>query len=188
MKIIFATNNSHKIQEVNDIAKNSGITFELPPANFNPLETGTTFEENSYIKALEAARLTGKLALADDSGLCVEALNGEPGIHSARYANTQKERIIKLLTELKNSKNRNAKFVCCMTLVNPQGEIIKQVTGECNGEIIFEPKGEHGFGYDPVFKPQNHENTLAELGDDIKNEISHRGRALQKILHFLTTL
>ena len=75
-----------------------------------------------------------------------------------------------------------------MTLVNPQGEIIKQVTGECNGEIIFEPKGEHGFGYDPVFKPQNHENTLAELGDDIKNEISHRGRALQKILHFLTTL
>ena len=93
MKIVFATGNAHKLQEVNDIAKGSGVEFILPPKDFNPIENGTTFEENSYIKALEASKLSGMIALADDSGLCVEALNDAPGIYSARYAETPQARI-----------------------------------------------------------------------------------------------
>ena len=128
------------------------------------------------------------MALADDSGLCVEALNGAPGIHSARYAETQDARIEKLLTALKNETNRSAKFVCCMTLVSPEGNIIHQVTGECDGTIVQERKGTFGFGYDPVFEPQNHNKTLAELGEEAKNKISHRGKALRQMLELITNL
>lgn len=188
VKIIFATNNKHKVQEINEIAKDSGIEFDLPPAEFDPIETGQTFEENSYIKAYEAAKLTGQIALADDSGLCVEALNGAPGIHSARYAETQDLRIAKLLKELDSVDNRKAKFVCCMTLVSPDGEILNQVIGECYGEIVSERKGTHGFGYDPIFKPIGYKETLAELGEDVKNGISHRGNALRAMLDFISNL
>ena len=188
VKIIFATNNKHKVQEINEIAKDSGIEFDLPPAEFDPIETGQTFEENSYIKAYEAAKLTGQIALADDSGLCVEALNGAPGIHSARYAETQDLRIAKLLKELDSVDNRKAKFVCCMTLVSPDGEILNKVIGECYGEIVSESKGSHGFGYDPIFKPIGYKETLAELGEDVKNGISHRGNALRAMLDFISNL
>ena len=188
VKIIFATNNKHKVQEINEIVKDSGIDFDLPPAEFDPIETGQTFEENSYIKAYEAAKLTGQIALADDSGLCVEALNGAPGIHSARYAETQDLRIAKLLKELDSVDNRKAKFVCCMTLVSPDGEILNKVIGECYGEIVSESKGSHGFGYDPIFKPIGYKETLAELGEDVKNGISHRGNALRAMLDFISNL
>lgn len=185
MKIILATNNKHKLEEINEISKNTKIEFVLPPANFDPNETGKTFAENSYIKALEAAKLTNNIALADDSGLCVEALNGAPGIHSARYEETQDKRIQKLLNELAPFENKRAKFTCCMTIVAPDGNIIHQVIGECHGHITENRKGSNGFGYDPIFVPDNYTCTLAELDEQEKNNISHRGNALRQIMEFL---
>ena len=189
--IVFATSNPHKLLEVNDIAKGSDIEFVLPPKGFDPIEDGTTFEENSYIKAKEAARLSGMIALADDSGLCVEALDGAPGIYSARYADTPQARIDKLLYAISEKENRKAKFVCAMTIVNPDGEIVFQTRGECHGEIARKQSGTNGFGYDPVFIPtislqgQVQEVTIAELSEEEKNKISHRGKALRNVLEFL---
>lgn len=202
MKIVFATGNAHKLQEVNDIAKGSGVEFILPPKDFNPIENGTTFEENSYIKALEASKLSGMIALADDSGLCVEALNDAPGIYSARYAETPQARIDKLLNTLDEVEHqihpslskggdvggftRRAKFVCAMTLVSPDGKIIFQTRGECHGEIAKHQSGTNGFGYDPIFLVNGKNATMAELSEDEKNKISHRGKALRNVLEFLS--
>ena len=183
-QIVLATSNPHKVEEINAIV--NGIEFILPPKEFNPIETGTTFEENSLIKAQEANRLTGKMTLADDSGLCVEALRGEPGIHSARYAPTAQERIDKLLNVMKGFENRKAKFVCSMTLLNPDGSILKQVTGECHGEIDTTQKGHNGFGYDPIFIVDGYNQTMAELSEDEKNKISHRAKALEQIISSLS--
>ena len=187
--IVFATGNAHKLQEIQDIAKDTGIKFVLPPDNFNPIENGKTFEENSFIKAKEAAKVSGEISLADDSGLCVEALDGAPGIYSARYETTPQKRIDKLLNELKNEKNRNAKFVCAMTLVDSEGKILFQTRGECFGKIAEKQSGQNGFGYDPVFltKDTEYKQTMAEMTEDEKNEISHRSRALRKVLEFLNT-
>ncbi len=187
--IVFATGNSHKLQEINEIAKGTGIEFVLPPDSFNPNENGTTFEENSLIKAQEASRLSKMISLADDSGLCVEALNGAPGIYSARYADSPQERIDKLLSVLKDTDNRNAKFVCAMTLVDKNGNILFQTRGECFGQIAYKQSGVNGFGYDPVFltKDTDYKQTMAEMSEEEKNKISHRGRALRKVLEFLNT-
>ena len=187
--IVFATGNSHKLQEINEIAKGTGIEFVLPPDSFNPNENGTTFEENSLIKAQEASRLSKMISLADDSGLCVEALNGAPGIYSARYADSPQERIDKLLSVLKDTDNRNAKFVCAMTLVDKNGNILFKTRGECFGQIAYKQSGVNGFGYDPVFltKDTDYKQTMAEMSEEEKNKISHRGRALRKVLEFLNT-
>ena len=158
----------------------------MPPAGFDPVENGTTFEENSFIKAKEANRLTGMYSLADDSGLCVEALNGAPGIYSARYAETPQARIDKLLEAVKPYKNRKAKFVCAMSLINEEGREVFAYTGECRGEISKTQAGTGGFGYDPIFLVEGKNGlTMAELSDEEKNEVSHRGRALRKVLEFL---
>lgn len=185
IKIVFATSNPHKLQEVNDIAQNSDIEFVLPPKGFDPIEDGATFEENSYIKAKEAAKLSGIVALADDSGLCVEALDGAPGIYSARYADTPQARIDKLLNAMNGKENRKAKFVCAMTLVKPDGEIVFQTRGECHGNIANKQSGTNGFGYDPIFLLENSSTTIAELSEEEKNKISHRGKALRNVLEFL---
>lgn len=184
-KIVFATGNPHKLQELKAIAGDCGIDFVLPPVGFDPDETGTTFEQNSYIKAKEAAKLAGIVALADDSGLCVDALNGEPGIHSARYAETSQKRIDKLLSNLKDERNRKAKFVCVMTLVSPEGKIIFQTRGECPGEIATFQSGTNGFGYDPIFWPEGVGMSMADMSEDDKNKISHRARALKNVLDWL---
>ena len=184
-KIVFATGNPHKLQEINEISRGSGIEFILPPVGFDPDETGTTFEENSYIKAKEAALLSNCIALADDSGLCVDALNGEPGIHSARYADTPQARIDKLLDNLTDVTNRKAKFVCAMTLVDEFGNILDKEIGECYGEIATEQSGTNGFGYDPVFLVDGYGVTMAEMSEDLKNTISHRANALSKIISFI---
>ena len=183
--IVFATGNPHKLQELKQIAGDCGIEFVLPPENFNPIENGKTFEENSYIKAFEASKLSGMVALADDSGLCVDVLNGEPGIYSARYAETQQKRIDKLLKNLDGKSNRKAKFVCAMTLVSPDGQIIFQTTGECHGHITEKQAGTNGFGYDPIFCPDGYDVTIAQLSNEEKNAISHRGNALRKVLAFI---
>lgn len=187
MEIVFATANPHKLEEINEISKGSGIKFILPPAGFNPVENGATFEENSLIKAKAANKLSGKMSLADDSGLCVESLNGAPGLYSARYAGTQAEKIAKLLEEMKDKTNRKAKFVCTMTLLDESGNILCVKTGECHGEIAHKAAGCGGFGYDPIFLVEGAGGkTMAEMTEHEKNEISHRGRALRMILEFLS--
>lgn len=186
IKIVFATGNAHKLAEINEISKNTGIEFVLPPEGFDPDETGTTFEENSYIKAFEAAKLSHNISLADDSGLCVEALNGEPGIHSARYAETPQARIDKLLKNLTPFGNRKAKFVCAMTLVDEFGNILNKEIGECHGKIAKSQSGVNGFGYDPIFLVDGYDNmTMADMSEEMKNSISHRGIALKKMISYI---
>lgn len=185
MKIVFATSNPHKLHELNEICADSGIEFVLPSEGFAPIENGSTFEENSLIKAKEAFRVSKTYSLADDSGLCVYALDGAPGLYSARYAGTQDEKIEKLLGELKGFENRRAKFVCCVTLLDDKGEMIFQTVGECHGSIVKERKGINGFGYDPIFKADNYDCTIAELSEEEKNKISHRGKALKNFLEFM---
>ena len=185
LQIVFATGNMHKLKEINEIAKNSGIEFILPPKDFAPIETGKTFEENSLIKAKEASRVSHKISLADDSGLCVEALDGAPGIYSARYAETPQARIDKLLTNLADKGNRKAKFVCAMTLVDEFGKVLDSEIGECHGQIALNQSGTNGFGYDPVFIVEEFGITMADMSEEQKNKISHRSNALHKILEFI---
>ena len=189
LKIVLATSNPHKVEEINAITKDLGVEFILPPAGFAPIENGETFEANSLIKAKEANRLTGMISLADDSGLCVDALDGRPGIHSARYADTPSGRIEKLLNELDGIpfEKRGAKFVCAMALLGKKGEVLFAGRGECQGKIGFEIKGQNGFGYDPIFIVDGGDLTMSEYSEDDKNKISHRALALRKILNFLKT-
>ena len=187
MKIVLASSNKHKVQEINDIVNTLGLQLEfiLPPDDFDPIENGKTFEENSYIKAFEAWKLVKTWVLADDSGLCIDALNGKPGIFSARYAETPALRIERVLKELKGITNRNAHFTCAMTLINPNGDTEFKYQGICEGTIIEEPRGINGFGYDPIFLVKNDTRTMAELSEEEKNKVSHRSIALTKVLEYL---
>ena len=185
-KIVFATSNPHKLEELKAICEDKcNVEFILPPAGFDPVEDGVTFEANSLKKAREAARISDMPALADDSGLCVEALDGGPGIHSARYAETAQKRIDKLLAEMKYNTNRRAKFVCVMTLVDKQGKVLCQARGECHGQIAYVQSGINGFGYDPIFIVNGTDKTMADLSEEDKNKISHRARALEQMIEFL---
>jgi len=187
LKIVLATSNPHKVEEINAITKGLGIEFVLPPNGFDPIEDGETFEDNALIKAKEANKLTEMPALADDSGLCVDALDGGPGIYSCRYADTPQARIEKLLSELKDmpDEKRGAKFVCAMVLLDKNGDVLFSDRGECHGKIAYESKGQNGFGYDPVFVVDGTNLTMAELSEDEKNKISHRALALNKVINFI---
>lgn len=180
IEIVLASSNSHKVEEMNDIAKGSGVKFILPPAGFDPLENGKTFEENAYIKAHEASLLTSNYALADDTGLCVDYLNGAPGLHSARYASSAQERIKKLLEELEGvaPEKRGAYFICSMVLTDKNGEIVFKTEGKINGNIVKNPEGTNGFGYDPIFFIPELNKTMAQLNSSEKNLHSHRAKAL----------
>lgn len=189
MKIVLASSNPHKVKEINAIVqstyKDLDVEFILPPEGFDPIEDGETFEENSLIKACEAWKLGKTWTLADDSGLCIDALNGAPGIHSARYADTPQARIDRVLLEMQGKENRSARFKCCMTLINPKGEVAFTYTGVCEGSIVDSQRGINGFGYDPIFLLSNSDKTLAELSEDDKNLVSHRFKALKEVLDFL---
>ena len=185
MKIVLATSNKHKVQEINDIIVGSGIEFILPPSGFDPVEDGSTFEENSKIKAIEAWKISKTWTLADDSGFCIEALGGKPGIYSARYADTPPARIERVLREMDGIENREAKFVCAMTLINPNGEVAFSYTGTCEGEIAQSTSGSNGFGYDPIFILKGKNYTMAELSEEEKNKISHRSVALRQVVEYL---
>ena len=202
MKIVLASSNEHKVKEINAIVSSfpllgervgvrgqyitqNVIEFILPPAGFDPIEDGDTFEENSRIKARAAWELGKTWTLADDSGLCIDALNGAPGIHSARYADTPQARIDRVLSEMQGIENRSARFKCCMTLINPQGEVAFSYTGICEGSIIDGQRGVNGFGYDPIFLLENSTKTMAELSEEEKNDLSHRGKALNAVLNYL---
>lgn len=188
-KIVLATSNPHKVDEINKIFKGLDIEFILPSGNFNPIEDGITFEENALIKAKAANKLMHLPSLADDSGLCVDALDGAPGLHSARYADSPNDRINKLLEALKDisEDKRGAKFVCAMVLLDENGEILLSTRGECEGRIAFEPKGKNGFGYDPVFIVNGGDITMAEMPEDHKNKISHRAIALQNVINYINS-
>lgn len=198
MEIVLASSNPHKVKEINaiisshpllrakeDAQQNQEITFILPPEGFDPIENGETFEENSLIKARAAWELGRTWTLADDSGLCIDALEGAPGIHSARYAETPQKRIDRVLQELDGVKNRTARFKCCMTLLNPEGEIAFSYTGICEGSIVTNQRGRNGFGYDPIFLVNGTKKTMAELSEEEKNSISHRGKALESVLNWI---
>lgn len=188
MKIVLASSNVHKVKEINAIVANEDLEFVLPAQGFDPVEDGTTFEENSLIKARAAWEVSKTWALADDSGLCIEALGGKPGIHSARYAETPQLRIDKVLSEMNGVQNRKACFKCCMTLINPEGEVAYTYTGICEGYIIDSQRGVNGFGYDPIFLLKGSDKTMAELSEEEKNEVSHRSKALKKVLEYIKTL
>ena len=186
MKLILASNNAHKLEEFRAMAAELGIELisqREAGCNFEVDETGTTFEENAYLKASAVTEATGEAAVADDSGLMVDALGGEPGIYSARYGLGHEApdiaRYSYLLGRLQGVEDRSAKFVSCICCTFPNGDALR-ARGELEGKIALLPKGEQGFGYDPVFIPDcagGRHN--AELSLEEKNAISHRGKAMK---------
>lgn len=187
-KIILASNNKNKLREFKELMR--GMDVELISQReagccFEVEETGTTFEENAYLKAAAVTAATGCIAIADDSGLVVDALNGEPGVYSARYGPghdaSDSDRYNYLLNKLGNEPQRSARFVCCICCTLPDGGRITS-RGECEGEILRAPSGTNGFGYDPVFHPLGQHGSMAELTPDEKNAISHRGKALREYM------
>ncbi|HSA06845.1 MAG TPA: RdgB/HAM1 family non-canonical purine NTP pyrophosphatase [Candidatus Gastranaerophilales bacterium] len=186
-KLVFATKNKNKLSEVKNMLENSNIEIVGIEGEFDPEETGATFEENAFIKAFEAAKITNLPALGDDSGLMVDALDGRPGVYSSRYEKTDEKRINKLLQELEHTKQaaRSARFVCSMVIALPSGEKVFSTTQNCEGEIAFLPSGSEGFGYDPIFYLPEKNATMAELTMEEKNKLSHRAKALGKTLEWL---
>lgn len=190
MKLIIASNNAHKVGEIKQIL---GSKFEeilsLREAGVchETIEDGDSFMANSLKKAREIAEITGCAALADDSGLCVDALGGAPGIYSARYAGIDSAELRDrancdlLLKNLAGASDRNAHFTCAIALVYPDGREV-MAEGYIHGEIIDEFRGENGFGYDPLFLPKGYSRTVAELSESEKNSISHRANALAELL------
>ena len=177
--LVIASGNQGKIREFYNLLHSYPFDVIGQPLDFNVEESGKTFKENARIKANTIAQVTGEWALADDSGLCVEALGGAPGVHSARYANNDEERINRLLFELKFSDNRKAYFSSALCIASPQSEILLEVEGICNGIITLSPRGGNGFGYDPIFEVSNIGLTFAEMNLDQKKQISHRGKAFK---------
>ena len=198
MKLLIATNNPGKVREYQELLEDLPIAVEITyPAQeglaLEVEESGETFEENARLKALAFAQASGLLTLADDSGLEVDALDGAPGVRSARYAGPDAndvDRYRKLLGELAGvpATQRSARFRCVVALAQPDDQIHTE-DGTCEGEIGYAPRGTHGFGYDPVFVVEGYGGrTMAELSPEIKNRISHRGRALAAILPTLERL
>lgn len=193
MNFILASNNNNKIREFNEI-----INARFPEINVTGQkaagymleveEDGSSFEENAYLKAKALADVSGCPVISDDSGLAVDALNGAPGIYSARYgdgiAHTDADRYNLLLDNMQGKENRTAKFVCVICCVFQNGDVIYS-RGECPGTIAFCPAGTNGFGYDPVFIPDGYDMSMAELEPDIKNSISHRRKALNGFIQKL---
>lgn len=186
MKIIAATKNKGKVREISAIFESLGfevISQEEAGIDIDVTEDGKTFEENAQKKAKAIFDICKSAVIADDSGLCVDALDGAPGIYSARFAGegaSDDEKIAKLLDALKNEENRHARFVSAIVFIMPDGKIFT-VRGETEGEVTHEKHGEGGFGYDPVFYSYELKKTFGESAADEKNRISHRGRALLKM-------
>lgn len=198
MKLVLATHNQGKVRELTKMLHNRAgagepvevISLQNYPNAPKVVEDRQTYLGNAVKKASVIAEYTGLMALADDAGLEVNALNDAPGIHSKRWAGenaTDAIRIAKLLQALEGATDRRARFVAAIAVVHP-GSDPEGVLGVCDGHILHTPRGESGFGYDPVFVPDGYEQTFAELGENIKNKISHRAKALQKALTLLCNL
>ena len=184
MKLVLASKNKKKLVELNDILSQLGIQVcseAEAGVDVDVEETGTTFEENSLLKAQAVMQASGLPAIADDSGLCVDALQGAPGVYSARYGGEELDdagRTRLLLENMRGQSPRTAKFVSVITCCFPNGDVLT-ARGECSGTIAFAPMGEGGFGYDPVFFLPEQKKTMAQLTPQEKNAVSHRGRALE---------
>ena len=188
IKLILASNNAHKIREFRELVE--GMDVELLSQREAGLEldveeTGTTFEANAYIKAKAVTDALGCAAVSDDSGLEVDCLDGRPGVYSARYGGghdvSDEDKNAFLLKEMGDTDNRTARYVCAICCTMPDGHVI-ECRGECEGEMLTAPRGNGGFGYDPIFKPEGHDRAMAELTPDEKNAISHRGKAMREFL------
>ncbi len=189
MKILAATNNEHKLREFSQILSPLGfevVSIKSLGIDIDPEENGKTFEENALIKAKAFSEASGLPVISDDSGLEVIALDLAPGVYSARYApGSDSDRVNKLLENMQNIKDRTARFVSAVVIVYPDGKTVT-ARGECYGTITEKPIGENGFGYDPVFFVEKFGKTFAQLTADEKNQISHRGVALEKLHKKLT--
>ena len=195
-ELLIATGNAGKLREIRALLSDSPLTL-LSLADFPGIEevaeTGSTFAENAALKALGYAKQSGVLTLADDSGLEVDALAGAPGVRSARYLGenvSYADRISALLKAVKDADDnaRSARFVCALVIASSKQEILYTTQATCEGRLADAPRGSGGFGYDPVFVPHGFNQTFGELPAEIKNEISHRGRALVKARQFIASL
>ena len=185
--IVAATGNLHKLEEYRQLLRDQKIELKSLrdyPDYKEPEENGDSFRANASIEALAACKYCDVPAFADDSGLEVAALGGRPGIRSSRYAPTDAERIAKVLDELKGVTDRRARFVCVIAIA-ANGEVIETFEGAVTGTILESPRGENGFGYDPIFQPDGVDKSFAELSSEEKNRISHRARAYAKALEFV---
>lgn len=196
-QLVIASKNIHKIREIkailNQLISNLDILSLIDFPNYiPPKETGSSFEDNAIIKATHAAKILNKWSLSDDSGLVVPALNGEPGIYSARYAGSNatdadnRKKLISKIEEL-DEKERYAYFECCIALASPEG-LKKSVCASCEGKVQIQERGGEGFGYDPIFVKHDYNRTFAELNEAIKNKISHRRKAIDKIVTILESV
>lgn len=182
MELVLATRNQNKTREFRELLGDNFLIIDLgcAPDVIMPEETGGTFAENACLKAVTISKQLGGLVIADDSGLEVDALNGAPGIFSARYAGrnaTDQDNIDKLLGELRNAMQRSARFRCVIVAAQ-DGKQLGTFDGAVEGKILDLPRGENGFGYDPVFQPDGFEQTFAEMSAELKNKISHRAKAI----------
>ena len=187
-KLIVATSNPGKLKEMQEYLTKSQWELTLKPAELEIEETGITFMENAILKASQVAKALNEWAIADDSGLGVDALNGAPGIYSARYGKDDRDRIERLLKELGDNNNRKAQFICAIAVARPDGSIALQTEGICHGEILTAPRGDGGFGYDPIFYVPSQQQTFAEMSPETKNRVSHRGLAFARLLPDLKQL
>jgi len=186
-KLVIASGNAGKVEEFRAYLADLGVTLVPKPDSIEVEETGVTFIENAHLKASQVAIATNEWAIADDSGLEVFALNGSPGVLSARYADTDRDRIDRVLQELnlyemQNPPNREAQFVCAIAIAAPDGAIAAEAIGICKGAIADASRGKGGFGYDPIFLVTELQQTFGEIPPEVKAKISHRAKALA-ILH-----
>ena len=176
-QLVIASGNAGKVREFRDLLQHLPLELKPQPEGMEVEETGLTFIENARLKALAVASASGAWALADDSGLSVNALGGAPGVHSARYAPTDSERIARLLRELGDGLDRRAEFRAALCLADRAGQILLEVEGCCAGVITAAPRGDSGFGYDPIFEVEGTTLTFAEMEPEQKQKVGHRGRA-----------
>lgn len=181
-QLVVATGNPGKLKEMQAYLGDRVPDLRLKPPELDIEETGTTFAENARLKAAHVAVALGQWAIADDSGLCVNALGGAPGLYSARYGATDAERIGRLVRELGETNQREASFICALAIARPDGSIAFEAEGRCPGEILFAPRGTNGFGYDPIFFVPEAQMTFAQMNAAQKDELSHRGRAFAVLL------
>jgi len=180
--LYLASKNKGKIAEYKKLLAGVNCKLLLQPESLEVEEDGLTFRDNAIKKASEVSRKTNNFSIADDSGICIEALGGKPGIYSSRYAENDQKRIERVLRELDGFQNRSAFFIANICVCSPNGEVIIESEAKCYGNIIPNPRGKGGFGYDPIFEESSTRLTFAEMNNDIKDSFSHRGKALKKII------
>ena len=182
MKLIIATSNPGKLKEMQEYMDAERWELQLKPEALETEETGQTFTEKKCLKASQGTKILGEWTIADDSGLAVDALDGAPGLYSARYGKTDHDRITRLLRELGDHSNRQAQFICAIAIARPDGTIHITTEGICQGKILYQPMGAGGFGYDPIFYVPELDQTFAQMPPEVKREISHRGQAFKQLL------